>query len=178
MGVPLTPIAGNPDATALVSQMRPALLRYFRRKIGSDAEAEDLTQDVIVRALAHIHWDNPVQARGYIFRAAVNRWRDQRRRARTRGVVVEWNEDTAGESGAGDPPEYTLIHREELQDVLRVLRSLPQKTRTVVTLIRFEHMKIAAVAEALGTSTRAIHRHLAKAMESFQHLRDMKDGAP
>lgn len=39
------------DTPGLVADMRPALLKYFRRRTGSAAEAEDLTQDVLLRAL-------------------------------------------------------------------------------------------------------------------------------
>lgn len=163
---------GNPDAAALMSQMRPALVRYFKRKTGDVAQAEDMAQDVILRALSHMSWENPAQARGYLFRIAINRWRDLRRRSRSHGAVVEWDEDTAKELGSGNPPECVLIHQEELAQVAQVLKGLHPKTRSVVMLIRFEQMKIAAVAEKLGISERAVHRHLAKAMEAFETLRD------
>jgi len=172
MGSASRPPAIHPEALGLVSQMRPALVRYFKRKTCSEAEAEDLAQDVLARALAHISWQDPAQARGYIFRAAVNRWRDQRRRTRTRGLVVEWNEATAQEWGVEKPPECGLINQEELELIIRALRTLHPKTRSVVMLIRFEQMKIAAVAEKLGISLRAVHRHLAKAMEAFELLRN------
>ncbi len=155
--------------------MRPSLVRYFKRKTGSEVEAEDLAQDVIARALVHVNWEDAVQARGYIFRAAINRWRDQCRRARAHGQIVEWNEETAEESGSENPPECVLIGYEELDRILRVLRSLNPRTRSVVMLIRFEQMRIAAVAEKLGISTRAVHRHLAKAMAAFESVRNGQD---
>lgn len=158
--------------------MRPALLRYFRRKTGSEAEAEDLTQDVIVRSLAHLDWRNPAQARGYLFRAAVNRWRDRRRRSLAHGQEVEWDEQSAHESGSATPPERVLIAQEELERVVAVLRKLPARTRTVVMLIKFEHMRIASVADKLGMSTRAVHRHLARAMSELWQLRNVEDGKP
>jgi RNA polymerase sigma factor (sigma-70 family) len=169
------PSAVSLDVPGLVSQMRPSLVRYFKRKTGSDAEAEDLAQDVIVRALTHVNWENPIQARGYIFRTAVNRWRDLRRRASTHGLVVEWNEETAWESGSQNPPEHVLINQEELEQIVRVLRGLHPKTRTIVMLIRFEQMRIATVAEKLGISIRAVHRHLTRAMDAFERLRSGQD---
>jgi RNA polymerase sigma factor (sigma-70 family) len=178
MGHPPSKLLRSAEASALVSQMRPSLVRYFRRKTGSETEAEDLAQDVIVRSLAHIDPRNPAQARGYIFRSAVNRWRDQRRRSSVRGLVVEWNEATAGESDSGSSPERVLVVQEELECVAQVLRDLEPRTRTIFMLIKFEQMKIASVAEKLGVSTRAVHRHLAKAMDRLERLRDSKDGKP
>jgi RNA polymerase sigma-70 factor (ECF subfamily) len=170
-------LAETRDSPTLVSQMRPALVRFFKRRTGSEAEAEDLAQDVIVRTLNHINWANPAQARGYLFRAAVNRWRDRRRRTLVHGSEVEWNEGTAEESGSANPPERVLIAQEELERVVEVLRGLPPRTRTVVMLIRFEQMRIDAVAERLGISTRAVHRHLAKAMASLWELKCVKDAS-
>jgi RNA polymerase sigma-70 factor (ECF subfamily) len=67
--------AQSPDSIALVAPLRPALVKYFLRKSGNAAEAEDLAQDVLVRALGKARWESAEQAKGYIFRIAVNRWR-------------------------------------------------------------------------------------------------------
>src|SRR5690349_4026920 len=104
----------SPDNVTLAAQMRPALVKYFKRKTGNTAEAEDLAQDVLVRALTHAHWKTADQAKGYIFRTAVNRWRDLRRRLRTRGTSVTWDGQHETELGVESGPERVLIAREEL----------------------------------------------------------------
>src|SRR5258708_39499060 len=84
--------AESPDSIALVAPLRPALVKYFLRKCGSAPEAEDLAQDVLERALSKAQWETAEQAKGYIFRIAVNRWHDRNRRSLTHGVVVEWDD--------------------------------------------------------------------------------------
>lgn len=160
-----------PDGASLAAQMRPALVKYFKRKSGSAVEAEDLAQDVLVRALTHATWESPEQAKGYIFRAAVNRWRDRRRRLQTHGTSVVWDEASAGEAGVGNPPECVLIVREELNQLAQALEGLNIRTRTVLMLIKLEKMRIASVAEMLGISVSAVNKHLAKGLARLAELR-------
>ena len=167
-----------PDPTGLVAQMRPALVKYFKRKTGSAVEAEDLAQDVLVRALTHADWKSQAQAKGYIFRIAVNRWRDRHRRLQTRGVTVVWDEDTAYESGAENSPECVLIGQEDLNQVLQALRELDPRSRDVLMLIKLEQMKVASVAAALGVSVRTVNKDLAKAVARLAQLRHSKEFEP
>jgi RNA polymerase sigma factor (sigma-70 family) len=160
-----------PDGISLVAQMRPALVKYFQRKTGSAVEAEDLAQDVIVRALTHAHWKTEAEAKGYIFRSAVNRYRDRRRRLQTQGVTLVWSEESAYESGAEHSPERVLIGEEELNRVVQALRKLNPRTRSVLMLVKLENMKIANVATTLGVSVRTVNNELARAMARLAQLR-------
>jgi len=168
MATPPDAFADNPS---LAAQMRPALIKYFKRKAGSAVDAEDLAQDVLVRALTHPGWKTPAQAKGYIFRIAVNRWRDLRRRRQTHGVSVEWNEEAEKKIGVESSPECVLIRREELLQVVEVLDGLSERTRTVLMLMKLEQMTAATVADILGISASAVTKHLAQAMERLGKLR-------
>jgi len=172
-------MAVNPDQPSdnpsLVAQMRPALVKYFKRKSGSAVEAEDLAQDVLVRVLTHADWKTPSQAKGYIFRAAVNRWRDRHRREETHGVRVPLDEE---ELGTQNPPECVLIVREELNQVSLALEDMHVRTRTVLMLIKLEQMKVANVADLLGISISAVNKHLAKGLARLAVLRRQQEGKP
>ncbi len=165
----------SPDGASLTAQMRPALIRYFRRKTGSAVEAEDLAQDVIVRALTRVHWKSPAQAKGYIFRIAVNLWRDRRRRLHAQGALVEWDESTAAEIAAENSPECVLMNQWELNRVLQALRELDPRARTALMLVKLEQMKIANVAQVLGVSVRTVGKDLAKAASRLARLRRSKE---
>lgn len=166
-----------PEPQDFVAQMRPALLKYFRRKSGCAAESEDLVQDVLTRALTHATWKSPAEARGYIFRMAVNRWRDRCRRQRTHGIVLEWNENTGGEAGAENPPERVLMAREEISQLDQALRELNARTRAVLVLVRVEKVKIAMVAEMLGISVSAVNKHLARGLAHLARVRNRQEGS-
>jgi RNA polymerase sigma factor (sigma-70 family) len=162
-----------PDGVRYVAQLRPSLVRYFRRKTGNPAEAEDLAHDVMVRALTHAHWKTEAEAKGYLFRSAVNRWRDRHRRQLTQGVTVSWDEDTATESGAGNSPERVLIGEEELGRVVEALQTLSPRTRSVLMLVKLENMKIASVASTLGISVRTVNNDLTRALACLAKLRQI-----
>jgi RNA polymerase sigma factor (sigma-70 family) len=160
-------VARSVDNPLLAAEMRPALVKYFQRKTGDATEAEDLAQDVLVRALGHADWKSAEEAKGYIFRAAVNRWHDHLRRRRSHGISVALDAVREQDCGVESPPERVLVAREELHQIARVLDTLNVRTRTVLMLIRFEQMKAASVAEMLGISVSAVNKHLASAVASL-----------
>jgi RNA polymerase sigma factor (sigma-70 family) len=164
-----------PDRASVVSEMRPALVKYFKRKTGNPVEAEDLAQDVLLRALTHSNWKTRDQAKGYIFRSAVNRWRDSLRRRRVRGGTIAWDEAAIDRSDDNtrveNSPERVLIVGEELNEVVRALEGMNVRTRTVLMLIKLEQMRVATVAEMLGISVSAVAKHLAKGIAQLATLR-------
>jgi RNA polymerase sigma factor (sigma-70 family) len=164
--------------TLIVAQMRPALVKYFRRRCGSMEEAEDLAQDVLVRALAHASWQSAEQAKGYIFRAAINRWRDRQRMALTHGVTVEWNDAATVDLDEEISPEHVLIVEQELHRVATALLQLSERTRDVFIMIRLEQMKQAAVAEMLGVSVSTVEKELVKALAHLARCAARQDGIP
>lgn len=155
--------------------MRPALVKYFQRKTGNAAEAEDLAQDVLVKALRREEWASVEQAKGYIFRAAINRWRDYMRRRRSHGVSVTLDSVSEKDWGVESPPERVLVAREELHRVAQVLDGLNERTRTILMLIRFEQVKAATVAEMLGISVSAVNKHLAIALARLSAASGRRD---
>jgi RNA polymerase sigma factor (sigma-70 family) len=158
-------------------------VKFFRRRCGAADQAEDLAQDVMVRALAHATWKTPEQAKGYVFRSAVNRWRDHRRMTLTHGVRLEWNEFAAAEmaepfaKNEETGPERVLVVEQELNRVATALRQLNERARDVLLLIRLEQMKHAEVAEMLGISVSTVEKELVKALAHLAR-RARRDGTP
>lgn len=178
MGANPPTLETSSDTTSFVSQLRPALVKYFKRKTGSAVEAEDLAQDVLVRALSYSNWRTEEQAKGYVFRTAVNRWRDRLRRQRTRGVTVAWNEavhEHDGEAREDNCPERSLIAGQELSQVVQALEGMNVRTRTVLMLIKLEQMRIASVADMLGISQSAVSKHLSKGIAQLAELRRQQE---
>jgi RNA polymerase sigma factor (sigma-70 family) len=152
------------DSATLVAPLRPALVKYFLRKCGNAAEAEDLAQDVLVRALKKAQWESVEQAKGYIFRIAVNRWHDRNRRGLTHGVNVEWDDTASFAQAEESSPERVLSSEQELHAVVEALASLSERTRDVFLLFRLEQMKHGQIAEMFGISVSAVEKHVSKAV--------------
>jgi RNA polymerase sigma factor (sigma-70 family) len=152
------------EAASLVAPLRPALMRFFLRKCGSAAEAEDLVQDVLVRALGRSDWESAEQAKGYIFRIAINRWHDRNRRLMTHGTVVEWDDSASFASSEATSLEHAFEQHQELDFVVAALQELNIRTLDVFMLARLEHMKQGEIAQMLGISISAVEKHIAKAL--------------
>jgi RNA polymerase sigma-70 factor (ECF subfamily) len=159
-----------PSNATLVVQMRPALVAFFRRRCRNAAEAEDLAQDVLVRALAHSESLSPARASGYIFRIAVNRWRDRGRRLVSHGTCVPWDEQSALAASDGFSPERLVGAQQELAHVLGAMPELGPRTRDVLMRCRFEEMKHAEIARELGISVSSVEKHLVRAMTHLGRL--------
>jgi RNA polymerase sigma-70 factor (ECF subfamily) len=154
----------SPESIALVAPLRPALVKYFLRKCGNASEAEDLAQDVLVRALGKARWESAEQAKGYIFRIAVNRWHDRNRRGLTRGTVVEWDDAATFAQAEESSPERVLCNEQELYAVVAALQELSERTRDVFLLFRLEQLKHVQIAEMFGISVSAVEKHVSKAV--------------
>ena len=154
----------SPDSTAFIADLRPALVAYVRRRCGNAAEAEDLAQDVILRALTHAEWTSAEEARGYIFRIALNRWRDRGRRQVTHGTEIAWDDESAQSVGEEISPERVLSSQEQLRRIAVALQELEPRTRDIFVLCRLEQMKQKEIADLLGISVSAVEKHLVRAL--------------
>ena len=170
--------SGLAEGAALVAQMRPALLRYFSRKCRISADAEDLAQDVLVRTLVPCASKSRDEVRHYVFRTAVNRWRDLRRRLVTRGYSIGWADTADFAADEEMSPERVLGNEQELQQVVEALQDLSDRTREVFLLIRLQQMKQSEVAAMFGISVSAVEKHVARALAQLTRhvVGDPKNG--
>jgi RNA polymerase sigma-70 factor (ECF subfamily) len=114
--------------------------------------------------LRYTHWKSSEQAKAYIFKVAVNRWRDHNRLAWRRGAPVEWDDAAIFAQVEETSPERVLSSEQELQVVVHALRELSERTRDVFMLDRLEHLKHGQIAELFGISVSAVEKHVAKAV--------------
>lgn len=160
--------ATDPDGEP---QRRTALLAFFQRRVSSYVEAEDLTHEVLAR-LASRRGDvrNP---EGYMFQVASNLLRDRARRASIRRDYAE----AAGLDPDLDidplDPHRIAAGREQLRLLARTLDGLPERTRLIFLLFRYEQIDQRTIAESIGISVSAVEKHVHRAMAAvMQALRE------
>jgi RNA polymerase sigma-70 factor (ECF subfamily) len=161
----------------LHARFRRPLLSYFMRRVGSLAEAEDLTQEVFFRLLRRGTGEAIAHKNGFIFAAAVNLLRDRARRDQARPAEAP----EASATGPVDPalvedctPDRVLLGKERLAEVLACLDELPPRTRDIFLLFRVERMKQRDIATAMGVSVSAVEKHI---MRASAHLTGRFAGA-
>jgi RNA polymerase sigma-70 factor (ECF subfamily) len=157
--------------------LRPHLDRLYRfayRLAGSKAEAEDLFQDVLLKAFARL--DDLLEVRepgSWLCRVMYNHFIDNRRRfARARLVSVEENQlpGQSIESLPGDlDPSRNAERLDDIMQLDRALAALSDEHRLVVLLHDTEGYKLEEIhqitGDPLGTIKSRLHRARARLRE-------------
>jgi RNA polymerase sigma-70 factor, ECF subfamily len=156
---------GDERAFQLLSRRHlPAMLGLARRILGNAAEAEDVTQEALMRVWTYApRWQPLAQFRTWLTRVVVNLCLDRKRRApwvalEMAGNIVDPAPD-AGERAESDERERMLA---------TAIDKLPARQRSAIVLTYGEGMSNAQVAEILDTSVSAVETLL---MRGKQNLR-------
>jgi len=154
--------AGQADAPAAAwNRYAPLVFGICSRALGSETEAEDLTQDVFYRLFARIGTlRKPEALRSFVTSFAIRtvKWELRRRRAR-RFLTL---------SLTGDLPEtppgfVSADNRYALQRFYQVLDRLSTRERLVLVLRHVEEMTLDEVAAHMAISLATVKRTLRRA---------------
>ena len=157
-------------------RFRLPLIAYFRRRVSSASEAEDLTQDVFERVLKALSHAPIVNAEALVFRIAVNLLRDRARREITRGgeqSLTSENIVALADALTVDlSPERVVLGERTLADVLAALQELGERTQAIFYLYRLENLKIREIAAIYGISASAVEKQVSKALLHLTRRQD------
>jgi RNA polymerase sigma-70 factor, ECF subfamily len=162
-------INGDQDAFTRIYDLHfDKIYRYIYVKVHSQAEAEDLTQDVFIKAYEGINsykWrDLPFTA--WLFRIAHNRVIDFIRKS---SKEKKASLDEAVAIASGDPV-YMTEQNFEVYQLKNALEKLPEAQREVATLRFIAELSIAEVAKALGKSEGTVKALQFNAVASLRKL--------
>ena len=165
--------AGDRSAFAtLVERYRGSLYRFIVRQVGRPAVADELLQEVFLRAYRGAGSYEPRAALAtWLFRIAANLCLNEVQAARSRREVM------------GDIPDGALQLPNPAEDLERkqvsaaveaALGRLPPEQRAAVQLARFEGMSYQEIAQVLSVSVGAVDGLLQRARQALrkqlQHL--------
>lgn len=148
----------------------PWLLRVHLRRVfsvlyritGNRADAEDLAQEVFLRAHLRRHQlRNPERALPWLLRIASNAAIDFRRARGAEKLNEPW--DHQPHPSAGATPEQQLLRNEREERLRRALAVLSPKERAAIVMRDLEELSGAEVARALGCSEITVRTHIASA---------------
>ena len=144
----------------------PSLYRFALRLTVRTDQAEDLTQDTLLRA-----WQRRGQLRDHgslrvwLFQILVNLHRDQLRQMKARPRLEPARDSPDDRSPL---PEQAVMLREELNIILKAMNSLPPRQREVLHLSAVENFSLAEIAEGLGISVNAAKVNLCEARKKMR----------
>jgi RNA polymerase sigma-70 factor (ECF subfamily) len=167
----------NEEDHALLDHLG-ALRRYARALLGGTADADDLVQECLARALARTSLWRPVRnMRAYLFTILHNVHADRMsRRKRALDVVpLDGATTTTAAAHAATPPgQYGRL---ELRDLATALARLPEEQRQVVLLVGLEGMSYQEVATVLDVPVGTVMSRLSRGREALRQLMAAKSPA-
>ena len=152
----------------------PRIFHIARRMLGNDADAEDVTQDVLVQVIRKLDtFRGDAQLTTWLHRVTVNaalaahRQKRATRQKRETGEPVDELTDAALPSGPvkrwNTSPDEPVLAAEQAALIEDAITRLPAPFRDVYVLADVEGMPNAEIADLLGLSVPAVKSRLHRA---------------
>jgi RNA polymerase sigma-70 factor, ECF subfamily len=174
--------ATEPEAFGLLYERHVRrIYNYIYYRTGDHHDAEDLTARVFQRALRHVgaFQDMGVPFSAWLYRIAHNlvaNWH----RDRSRRPVVPLEDHTVLTPGS-QHPESLAMAREVGEDLLELVRRLPEERQQLLILKFAERLSNAEIGQIMGRTEGAIkslyHRTLSSLREEVERMQAEGRGA-
>ena len=159
-------VDGSPTAAAaIVDRHAPGVLRLAIRMLGNRADAEEVTQEVMLRLWQNApRWQSGrAKLSTWLWRVTANLCTDRLRRARTTSIdSIPEPEDQ------GAPAVEQVIENQRLEVLYSALDALPERQRSAVVLRHIEGMSNPEIAEILETSVEAVESLLTRGLRELR----------
>ncbi|MGE5123356.1 MAG: sigma-70 family RNA polymerase sigma factor [Acidobacteriaceae bacterium] len=150
-------IQGDHEAFGMLyEQYVERIFNYVYYRTGNQHDAEDLTARVFFRAMRRIpqYQERGLPVSAWLYRIAHN-------------LVANWHRDrgrrpeiSLDEGFASIPhfehPEATLLHLEEQDHLLKIIRNLPSERQQLIILKFVEHLSNAEIGQIMGRTEGAV----------------------
>ena len=177
-------LAGDVGAfEALFARLAPRVHGFFLRSFGEAAVADDLLQTTFLKLHRARDTYKPSElVRPWVFTIAANVRLDELRRryrapaagAEEIDALLERESREAAKLPSADP----AITKERADRVRAALATLPEPTRVVIELNRFEGLSFGEIGKALGISEGAAKLRAFRGYEALRsQLADLAEGA-
>src|SRR5437879_275472 len=157
-------------ATALYQRYYPRIYSFVSHLTYGLAKAEDLTQEVFVRALKALgRFTGQYQFEHWLLRIAKNLCIDEARRNVHQPALTDPGELPELEGIPAPDYVWESVSRDLVASVVhRALQALPSRQRAVLVMREMEGMPYADIAQVVGTNPRGVEATLRRARARFR----------
>jgi RNA polymerase sigma-70 factor (ECF subfamily) len=169
-----------------VDQFQPGIYRMIFYRTRSAMDAEDLTQDVMLKAYKNIgRLKSSEVFRSWLYRIAINRVKDYYRKKQFRalfgaGSVDEEEFHETDEMAVAPEAEDGISKKDFWRQIGRMLTSLSAMEKEIFMLRFFDELTIKEMSAALHKNESTIKTHLYRALRKLRSkagkLEDLLEG--
>ena len=175
MSAPISKKRDN-NITGFVRQYGKGLFGFIRNRVPSNADAEDILQEVWYQLSNVVDLDSIEQMIAWLFRVARNRITDNYRKKKEEAL-----EDLVEENGEGDlnfsdlflaefpQPEDDELRELFWEELFKALDELPEKQRNVFVWNELEDQTFREISERTGDNIKTL---ISRKRYAVQHLRN------
>jgi RNA polymerase sigma factor (sigma-70 family) len=155
---PRMPSSTGKNITSVISQFGKRLLGFIRQRVGNEADAEDILQDVWYQLTTTVDTEPIEQISGWLFAVARNKIIDRYRKRRPESLDFQpkEGEDATGPDLAGillddsQNPESANLRALFWKTLQQALDELPEEQRTVFVRNELEGVPFREIAATTG----------------------------
>lgn len=166
----------------------PGLYRSARRRVRSDADAEDLVQETMLRAFRAFDPSEPPDNPGaWLQRILANLLTDRARERARRPEPLSVDDEGAGlydrleagrETGIYSDPQRLVQRWSDRDDVREAVDALPDWAREVLVLSHVAGLRYREIAEVLGVPEGTVMSRLNRARRALERALATRAGLP
>lgn len=164
-------LAGDEDAFGfLVHKYKDLVYAYACQKVSNYTDAEDITQEVFIRAYRNLaNFKHPHNFRSWLYAIASNeckRWLAKRRKRQEKEVSLEGTP----EDSLGFEADFSKIPTDWQIDLEEAIGNLSEDNRIVVSMFYMSDCSLKEISEYLGISVNTVKGKLHRARQQLGNM--------
>jgi RNA polymerase sigma factor (sigma-70 family) len=148
----------------------PSLRAWLSRRRVFDLEIDDIVQETYAKLAALQTVELIREPRSYMFQTANSVVLSHLRRSRIVSISAAADLDQFGIATTEPGPDQRLEYRDELQELISALASLPKPCRDAFTLRRVACLSQKETAKHLGVSEKTVEKYMAKSVRLLMDI--------
>jgi RNA polymerase sigma-70 factor (ECF subfamily) len=157
-----------------LAALLPRLRRFAHTLSRDPADADDLTQATVERALrSQGQWERGTRLDSWLYRIMRNLWIDT---VRSRGRKEDLHAPVEEAERIGEDPRSAIEASIDLQKAMSAMQRLPEEQREVVSLILIEGFGYRECSEILGLPIGTVSSRLVRGRTALLHMMGNPDG--
>jgi RNA polymerase sigma factor (sigma-70 family) len=174
---PGMPVSAGKNISSLIGRFGKQLLGFIRKRVNSQADAEDILQDVWYQLTSAVDAEPIEQMSGWLFKVARNKIIDRYRKKQpdSLDLLLETGEQGDGPDLAGilldkgQDPESDNLRSLFWKTLQEALDELPEEQSTVFVLNELDGLSFKEIAERTGEKVNTL---ISRKRYAVLHLRE------